>query len=200
MRGVYPCMRRRTITELYHLAESSNLPSILQHGLLSAERLFALAGVPHVSALRAHRPACLRLSDGILVRDQKPMSPNLLAPALDGGLTPADWYALVNRFVFLLPDRTRLVPYRRAYAARPQVLLVFDPVRVLTDCAERTWVSPINSGNARRRAARRGPQTWVPYERWVRAGWEPRSKKPVEVLVDGFVPTTAAYLKDVVPA
>jgi hypothetical protein len=36
---------RRGVGKLYHLAEASNLASILQHGLMSTERLLDLACV-----------------------------------------------------------------------------------------------------------------------------------------------------------
>lgn len=192
----------RRITELFHLAEDRNLASILRHGLLSTERLLALANFPpkqRAARVREHRDACV-LVGGALVRDQRPMPPKLLARALESGLTPADWYALVNRHVFLWPDLARLAAYRRAYAARPQTLLVFDAERVLAECLERTRVSPINSGNARRRAASRGPTTWMPYADWVAFGWRGRSGKPVEVLIEDFVPTGTPYLKDISPA
>ena len=191
----------RRITELYHLAEERNLPSIMRHGLLSAERLFVLANVPRAmrtAALREHRDACAIVGEA-LIRDQKPMPPALLGRALENDFEPADWYALVNRHVFLWPNRARLAAYRRAYAARPQTLLVFDAERVLADCLERTRVSPINSGNARRRAAPRGPNTWLSYADWVACGWPGRRGRPVEVLVEDFVPTSAPYLKDVLP-
>ena len=50
---------RRGVGKLYHLAEGSNLASILQHGLMSTERLLDLARVakPERDALlRVHRP------------------------------------------------------------------------------------------------------------------------------------------------
>ena len=58
-----------------------------------------------------------------MIRDQRPMPPAALAPALDDGLLPSDWYALLNGFVFLWPDRERMNRQRRAYASRPQLVL-----------------------------------------------------------------------------
>src|SRR5260370_6513204 len=54
-------MSIRPITELYHFAEASNLPSILLHRLLRMERLLALAGVAdedRAEIIRRHRPDC----------------------------------------------------------------------------------------------------------------------------------------------
>ena len=64
---------RRGVGKLYHLAEGSNLASILQHGLMSTERLLDLACVakPERDALlRVHRPDNIRLSDSMVIRDQ----------------------------------------------------------------------------------------------------------------------------------
>ena len=99
------------IARLYHLAEASNLPSILEHGLMSTERLLELARIPEADrtgGLRAHRPGNVRLSETVLIRDQKPMPPSALERALEGGLAPADWYALLNSFVFFWLDPRRI--------------------------------------------------------------------------------------------
>ena len=73
---------------LYHLAEEVNLASIREHGLLSTARLLAKAGIPEAerrAMLRRHRPECVTLPSGVLIRDQKPMPPKALASALDTG-------------------------------------------------------------------------------------------------------------------
>ena len=200
-------MSIRRITKLYHLAEATNLPSILRHGLLSTERLLALAGVgdeERAEIVRRHRPDCVTLVNGVVIRDQKPMPPNMLAPALADGLQPSEWYALLNQFVFLWPSRERLERQKRAYRPRPQIVLVFDAQLLLSDVGDRALVSPINSGNARRRAARRGPKTLIPYPEWKANGWgpydetaerrRPKSHAPAEILVYEHVPTTEAHL------
>ena len=54
---------KRGIGKLYHLAEASNLASILQHGLMSTERLLDLACVAKPERdvlLRVHRPDNIR--------------------------------------------------------------------------------------------------------------------------------------------
>jgi hypothetical protein len=43
---------RRGVGKLYHLAEASNLASILQHGLMSTERLLISRASPSLSATR----------------------------------------------------------------------------------------------------------------------------------------------------
>ncbi|MEA1672834.1 DUF7002 family protein [Nitrospirillum sp. BR 11163] len=188
---------------LYHLAEEHNLPSIMAHGLLSTERLLDLAGITgaaHTAVLRNHRPDAMQLSANILVRDQRPMPPAALAKALDDGLTTSDWYALLNSFVFLWPDRDRLERQRIACGPRPQVILVFDGAALFDAFGDQALLSPINSGNARRRPARRGKDTFVPYSRWLRQGWPTgqRTRPPAEVLFGCGIPVQPPYLLNII--
>ena len=84
------------LERLYHLAEAENIASILKHGLMSTERLlnFVRTSEPKRTALlRGLRRDCVRLSENVLIRDQRPMPPAALAGALQDGLVPADWYA-----------------------------------------------------------------------------------------------------------
>jgi hypothetical protein len=195
----------RPIEGLYHLAEADNLPSILKHGLLSTERLLELIGIEEMERtafLRQLRMGSLRLADGVTIRDQCPMPPSALAAALDDGLQPGDWYALLNGFVFLWPDRDRMERQRRACRDRPQIALTFDAVALFDRFAAESFLSPINSGNARRKPARRGRSTLVPHAVWVREGWptRPRSHPPAEVLFGCVVPAQAPYLIDIAKA
>ena len=192
----------RKLERLYHVAEASNLPSILKHGLLSTECLLQLTGMPadvQAAFLRRHRQASLRLAEGVTIRDQGPMPPSALALALDDGLTPEDWYALLNGFVFLWPDRDRVERQRRACGDRPQVVMTFDADALLADFGGRAFVSPFNVGNARRRPARRGQATLVRYAKWLEAGWPDRKRThpPAEVLFASTVPARAPYLVDI---
>lgn len=155
-----------SITKIFHLAEASNLPFILEYGLLSTRRLLDLTLVPkgqQTERLCSHRQSNERLWASVLIRDQKPMPPSALERALDDGLTPADWYALLNEFVFFWLDPSRLERQRRACGERPQVLVTFDAVSVLEQFGAAAFVSPINSRNARRRPALRGRRTLMPY-------------------------------------
>lgn len=193
---------KRHIENLYHLAEADSLASILQHGLMSTERLLDLLGMDERERkefLRRHRPVNIRLSKGVMIRDQRPMPPAALAPALHDGLVPSDWYALLNGFVFLWPDGERMNRQRRAYASRPQLVLTFDAAALLNRFSADAFVSPINSGNARRRAARRGRDTFVPYMRWLREGWPSGQirRPPAELLLRCTVPAKAPYLIDI---
>jgi hypothetical protein len=192
----------RLIERLYHLAEADNLPSILLHGLMSTERLLSLVGMPETeraTLLRRHRSVAFRLSESVLIRDQGPMPPDALARALTDGLEPADWYALLNAHVFLWPDRERMERQRQACNGRPQALFTFDGVALLDRFGAEAFMSPINSGNARRKPAPRGRDTLVPYANWLRTGWPTgqRTRPPAEVLFSCPIPVEAPYLIDI---
>jgi hypothetical protein len=192
----------RPIERLYHLAEESNVPSILKHGLLSTERLLALVGTAEadrLAFLRRQRPRGIQLAEGVTIRDQGPMPPSALAPALDDGLLPGDWYALLNGFVFLWPDRDRMERQRRACGDRPQVVMTFDAAALFTAFGGEAFLSPFNSGNARRKPARRGRDTLVPYATWRDDGWPTRARShpPAEVLFRCDIPARAPYLLDI---
>jgi hypothetical protein len=189
----------RKLDRLYHLADADNLPSILEHGLLSTERLLGLTGMAETERtafLRRQRRDSLPLAEGVTIRDQRPMPPSALAQALDDGLEPGDWYALLNSYVFLWPDKERMGRQRRACGDRPQVVLTFDAVALFDQFGTQAFLSPINSGNARRKAARRGRDTLVPYATWLQEGWpaKQRSHPPAEVLFGCVLPVRAPYL------
>ena len=60
-------------------------------------------------------------------------------------------------------------------------------------------MSPINSGNARRKPAPRGQDTLVPYANWLRAGWPTgqRNRPPAEVLFRCPIPVQAPYMIEI---
>jgi hypothetical protein len=205
-------MARALPAVVYHMAEVENWPSIQRHGLLSASALLDLAGlkgsdrVPHESH---KRPGHSLLPGGIVLRDQNPMPPDALARVLVG-MTPTEWYRLMNARVFLCLDLVRLNGLRRACGDRPQIILCLDSARLVQGHAGRMTLSPINSGYARRAAARRGRATWVPYADWVARGWaaeaeglgsRPRSAShaPAELAVEGGVPDVMACLIEARP-
>jgi len=196
--------------QLYHLAEADNWPSIERHGLLSTRALLERAGLHGAERARFEnqwRPGRVALPDGAVVRDQKPMPPAALERCLRE-VTPAAWYALLNERVFFWLDIERLNRMRRAYVELPQVVMTVDAARLLARHAARVALTPINTGNARRFPAPRGPHTFVPYETWLRLGWasetealgtrpRPRGHPPVELTVADAVPDALDLVTDV---
>jgi uncharacterized protein DUF7002 len=191
-------MKRFPPSSFYHWADPANLPSIRRHGLLSTERLISLAGLngaKRAGMLSQYRPNRLELPNGIVIRDRTPMPPDLLAKALTPGVSPSDWYRLLNGFVFLWGSFERAERHRVAFGRSSQVLLVFDAALLLTELGDRILLSPINSGNARRRPAPRSPRLFVPYHEWTDQGWpviegqrRSRSIVPAEIVLEGHLP------------
>jgi hypothetical protein len=191
-------IKRFPPSSFYHWADPANLPSIRQHGLLSTERLISLAGLngaERASMLSQYRANQVELPNGIVIRDQTPMPPALLAKALPPGISPSDWYRLLNGFVFLWGSFERAERHRAAFARSSQVLLVFDAALLLRELGDRVLLSPINSGNARRRPAPRSPRLFVSYQEWSEQGWpaiegqrRSRSVLPAEIVLEGHLP------------
>jgi hypothetical protein len=189
----------RSFEHLYHLAEASNLPSILEHGLMSTEKLLRLIRMPkpkREALLRGHRTESIRLSETMTIRDQRPMPPPALARALGGSLEPGDWYELLNSLVFLWPNRQRLEKHLGACRGRPQVLLTFDATTIANRFGTDCFVSPINSGNAMRLAVMRDRDTFMPYAEWLRDGWPTgqRMRPAAEFVLRRTLPAKAPYL------
>lgn len=192
---------------IYHLAEEANLRSIQENGLLSTTKLIAAAPLSDAdrrSLEREQRRAHTELASGVQIRDQRPMPPNALQRCLVG-LTPADWYGLVNARVFFWLDPGRLNRQRAACQSRPQVVLAIDTARIIAAYAEQVEVTPINTGNACRKPAVRGAATFVPYTTWLKSGWESetkaldvpsrrRSHPPAELTVRDAVPDIVRFV------
>jgi hypothetical protein len=184
----------------FHLADAENWPSIERDGLYSTTALIARAGLIGGAALpfTRYRGASMRLPSGVVIRDQRPMPPEALRRCLDDGLTPDDWYRLVNAKVFFWLDVARLNRHLAACRARPQLVVTVDLQALAARHGGRAFVTPFNVGNARRRPATRGHRSFVPLEAWLAARWasearpgdapRARSHPPAELAIDGAVP------------
>jgi hypothetical protein len=164
--------------------------------------------VEPASVQRRHRPSDVILPSGAIIRDQKPMPPHRLQLGLCDGLTPDDRFELLNSKVFFWLDPKRVDRHRGAYSAREQLILIFDATAMLRSHANTDSVSPINSGNARRKPTLRNRTTFVPYARWVSDVWahevipgratKPDSHFPVELAIEGGVPDALDYIREVI--
>jgi hypothetical protein len=198
-------------SRIYHMTDASNWPSIQQHGLLSTSRLLNLAGLDgdeRYDLERRQRLRALRLPNGALIRDQLPMSPAALSVCLASGLAPEDWYLELNRRVFFWLDRGRLNRHRHACDSSPQIVLIVDAHHLLSGYLEQAALTPFNTGNARRRPARRGRETFVPFDKWKESGWSweaaalrtplrPSSHPPVELAIADAVKDILDFVVEV---
>lgn len=188
------------------MAEAENWPLIGRSGLLSTSELIRQAGLTAAEAqvFRAYRAHAMRLPSGAIIRDQRPMPPSSLIRCLQDGLTPQDWYDLVNSRVFFWADTRRLLRHLAACAPRPQVLVTVDAHRLLECYGERAFVTPFNAGNARRRPALRSQASFVPWRTWLSTRWASEaspgrhtrlpSHPPAELAIDGSVPDLADFV------
>jgi len=197
---------------IYHLAEAANWPSIQRDGLLSASRLLKAAELPRIDRERLERTQRLthtELPSRVQLRDQRPMAPAALNRCLCG-MSPSDWYAMINARVFFWLDPDRLNRQKAACEPRPQVVIAVDRGALIASYEARVAVTPINTGNARRSPACRGAATFVPWAEWVRSGWasealalgtplRKRSHRPVELTVLDAVPDLMRFVIGVFP-
>jgi hypothetical protein len=142
----------------------------MRHGLLSTSALLDLCEV--VGEQRFNIESCLRshsvrISHSVhgefLINDQAPMNASALSKCLTD-LSPEQWCRSLNRRVFFWPTQDRLAKHlgARLAAGRPKIVFSFETRSVFDvldfDSFE---FSAINSGNTMRRAALRGPSTFL---------------------------------------
>ena len=164
---------------LYHMAEAAAWPSIQRHGLLSTSALLDLYEVAEPERSRIERqrradfiPLAHARHGPLLIRDQRPMTDASLTRALVG-MTPPEWYALLNARVFFWIGEERLQKLLGTYRHRDNLVLVLDTAMVMARHAAQTTLSPINSGFSRRFPQPRGRDTFrpiaeYPFDYWAK--------------------------------
>ena len=140
---------------IYHMAEVGTWDSIRRHGLCSTTALldlFEINGSERFKIESEHRPECVTIRHPVhgtaVIRDQKPMSLSALQRCLNG-LTPQEWFQLLNRktFFWLTSDRLNTLLGAKAYRKRPHCVLTVDSQLLLHRHAEHVTLCPINSGS-----------------------------------------------------
>lgn len=185
---------------LYHMAAKGCWPTVERYGLLSTSALldlFEVNGSERSRLESAHRPTSERIRHPkygeATVRDQIPMSDAGLARCLEDGLTPQDWYRLLNSKVFfwLTIERLNRLLGANAYRDAAHTILTVDTEAVLANHAGRVQLSPINSGCTKPYPHPRGKSTFQPPSTYPFAAYEHarRRREPVvELAVEGGVP------------
>jgi hypothetical protein len=179
------------------MAAPGSWSGIKRHGLRSTTALldlFEIQGADRDWIESRHRPECVTIEHRrhgvVVIRDQKPMSDAGLVRALENGLTPTDWYRILNRKVFfwLTPERLQTLRDARAYRNRRQTVIVIETQKLLERHADRVLLSPMNSGCTKPVPHTRGTQTFArigeyPFADRVRRGLEPVVELAVDYLV-----------------
>jgi hypothetical protein len=134
-----------------------------------------------------------------VIRDQKPMSEGALNKCLQDGLTPRDWYRILNErtFFWLSRDRLRRLLRARAYRGRPQTILTLETRSLVEAHGDRIELSPINSGATIFNPVPRGLRTFLPIEKYDFEGWRkrrPAADAVVELVVRRGVPDVREHV------
>lgn len=191
---------------LFHMAHQGGWPAIRAHGLLSASALleaYEVVGAKRTALESMNRPECVELHrkglPGAVLRDQKPMSDSALKKCLKDGLTPADWYKVLNSksFFWLSSARIWRLLQARAYRDSVQTVLTVDTRGVVDAYSDRIRLSPINSGSTIFKPQPRGHDTFTRIENFPfaeRAKTRPLENNVVELVVEYSVPDVAKYV------
>lgn len=196
----------RIYPRLWHMAHDGAWPALRAHGLLSAEAVVDLYEVEREHRdrlLRGRRPQSVPLAraglPGAVLRDQKPMDDKRLRGCLQDGLSPADWYELLNSMSFFWLSRSRIWTLLKAQAYRgvPQTVLTLDTASLVAAHRERIRLSPINSGATLFKPQPRGRGTFMSVTGFPFAE-RARTRKPennvVELVVAHSVPDLASHV------
>ena len=195
-----------TYPRLWHMAHDGAWPAIRDYGLMSAAALAHVYDIDDAgrdSLLRSRRPESVPLArdglPGAVLRDQKPMRDAALEGCLQDGVTPAQWYELLNSrsFFWLSRDRIWRLLRARAYRSMPQTVLTIDTRGLVAAHSERIWLSPINSGSTLFKPQPRGCSTFVrvtdfPFHE--RAISRDPEDNVVELVVEHSVPDMADHV------
>jgi hypothetical protein len=199
----------KSYPRLYHLTHVDNWDLISRIGLRSATALMDLFGVTGAERLalesRNRRELAPIRSDqhGLaILRDQKPMDDAGLKRALTDGLTPEDWYRIVNAHVFFWVDRERVERLlgARAYRTQRHALLTVRTTDLLDRHSERVVLSPLNTGATKPMPHPRGKDCFVPMQAYPFAFWHKKrnlKNAVVELAVQGSVPDLMKALERV---
>ena len=135
---------------LFHMAESGTWERIQEHGLLSTTALLDLFKVeePKRSRIESEwRRQSESIAPGVVIRDQKPMSPRSLEVVLKD-MTPEQWYRLLNRKTFFWTTLNRLKKMLNAgsYKTDHHDVLTVDTRKLVEHHRDHISLSRINSG------------------------------------------------------
>jgi hypothetical protein len=191
---------------IYHMAEADSWPSIRQHGLLSSNDVATRSGVQGAASeqlRRGHRRAKVAVQvpgiGTIVLRDQLPMPAERIGRALPPGVTPADWYELINDRVFFWAEHHRLVRLlkSRQYGHLEHDVLTINTASLVAIHTERILLCHMNSGNTLPMMTARSPAIFMPIADYPVNGRANPVKKVVEVTVLGGVPDIAEHVVEV---
>ena len=194
----------QTYPRLFHMAAADSWPSVQQHGLLSTVALLDLFEITRAARTAIeceHRPQSVKVAHPMhgeaVIRDQKPMSDGALRKCLRG-MSPSDWYRLLNRRVFFWLSETRLTRLlgARAYRNQDHCVLTLDTSSLVQAHGNSITLSAINSGSTIFNPQPRGLETFKPIPEYPFEEWRRRRNREnaiVELAVDYSVPSIVRH-------
>jgi hypothetical protein len=191
---------------LYHMAEPGSWEGIRRHGLLSTSALLDLFEVSgdtreRIESQRRRESVMIEhtLHGRAVIRDQKPMDDRGLMRALGDGITPRQWYELLNRHVFFWVSEVRLnrLLRARAYRSKQQMVLTLLTRPLLERYADNVVLSPMNSGATKPYPFPRGLNTFLPMSEYPLAEWD-RKRRRTEPVVEVAVRHGVRYIDSLV--
>jgi hypothetical protein len=151
------------------VAEAGAWPSIRNRGLRSTTALldlFQIDGERRILLESRRRPRSEEIGHPELgtatIRDQGPMSDSALRKCLRGGMTPRQWYELLNRKVFfwVTPERVKGLLEARRYRSETHTVITVNTASLLERYINEITLSPINSGSTLYNPQPRGRRTF----------------------------------------
>jgi len=202
--GVTPAVLAEEYPRLYHMAERGSWDSVKRHGLLGTEALldlFEVRGEQRQRILTQQRTQSVEIIHPLhgraVIRDQKPLNRSKLEKSLED-CSFEQWLQMLNSRVFfwLTTERLQTLMCAREYCLRSHVVLVLDTQRLATDFSGSITLAPMNTGNTRPFAHKRGLSTFsamnnYPFEDRLRRG---RYYTVVELAVSRGVPNVMDYV------
>ena len=199
----------KTYPILYHMAECGSWSSISKYGLLSTSALldlFEYKGKDRRAVESSHRPESINISHHSIgtavVRDQKPMGDDGLRRCLVDGLTPREWYEILNSKVFFWTslDRLSRLLNARPYRDKAHDVLIVRTAPLVDQYGDRIVLSPINSGCTKPYPHPRGAGTFLPISEYPFESWA--AKRPtwdavVEVAIEGGISNIQDFVRRV---
>lgn len=188
---------------LYHMAESDSWASIKERGLLSTSAILDLYGVTGDERKKieeTRRPASVTLTHetlpSLVIRDQIPITDWALTRCLLDGLSPSDWYLLLNQRVFFWPSKERLLRLlgARAYRGKKHDILEVDCRQLVEAYGDKITLSPINSGSTLFNPQSRGKETFRRISDYPYAS-RPKDNRLAELAIDHSVPDISRYVR-----
>ncbi|MEM9968558.1 MAG: hypothetical protein AAF755_10700 [Pseudomonadota bacterium] len=160
-------MKRKEFVDLVgerltHVTPARNRAGIAARGLMSAASLAQASGVaPGRIILRSDRRA-LSLPEGeaVLTHQRPLLQGAATAQRFLDAHTLESWAAQLDQRIFLWPKRKGRA-FEKSFGQAVHVLSLCAGA-LFDACADHVFLSPINSGNATRRPARRGDWLYVP--------------------------------------